>query len=85
MLAGLAAGALLILGIGVRSVSLAMLPILFGAALVHLPNGWVFSNSNGGWEYPIFLAVASVVQALIGEGAWAVRPASSHTAQAAHG
>jgi putative oxidoreductase len=24
------------------------------AALVHLPNGWLFANANGGWEYPVF-------------------------------
>ena len=71
------AGLLLVLGLHVRAVALGMLPVLLGAALVHLPNGWVFSNPNGGWEYPVFLAVASVVQAPIGEGAWApggVRP-----------
>jgi putative oxidoreductase len=39
---------------------------------VHLPNGWVFSAPNGGWEYPAFLIVASVVQALVGAGAYAV-------------
>jgi putative oxidoreductase len=39
---------------------------------VHLPNGWVFSAPNGGWEYPAFLMVASVVQALLGAGAYAL-------------
>ena len=71
--AELVAGVLLIAGIKVRAVSLAMLPVLLGAALVHLPNGWVFNAQGGGWEYPVFLAVASLVQALVGEGAYALR------------
>lgn len=69
----LIAGALLIAGIQVRVVSLATLPILIGALTVHLPNGWVFSAPNGGWEYPAFLILLAVVQALIGEGAYALR------------
>lgn len=69
----LVAGVLLILGVQVRLVSLASLPILIGALSVHLGNGWVFSAPNGGWEYPAFLIVLVIVQALIGEGAYALR------------
>jgi putative oxidoreductase len=71
--AELVAGVLLIAGVQVRIVSLATLPILIGALAVHLPNGWVFSNPNGGFEYPAFLIVLVIVQALIGEGAYALR------------
>jgi putative oxidoreductase len=71
--AELAAGVLLILGIQVRIVALATLPILAGALFVHLPNGWVFSGANGGWEYPAYLIVLAAVQALVGEGAYAVK------------
>jgi putative oxidoreductase len=71
--AELAAGIALIAGFQVRLVSLATLPILVGALAVHLPNGWVFSAPNGGWEYPAFLIVLVIVQALIGEGAYALR------------
>lgn len=71
--AELLAGIALIAGFQVRLVALAGLPILFGALAVHLPNGWVFSAPNGGWEYPAFLIVASVVQALVGAGAYAVQ------------
>ncbi len=71
--AELLAGVLLILGIQVRLVSLATIPVLAGALLVHLPNGWVFSNPNGGWEYPAYLILLAVVQALVGEGAYAVK------------
>jgi putative oxidoreductase len=69
----LLAGVALIAGMQVRLVSLATLPILLGALAVHLPNGWVFSAPNGGWEYPALLAVLAIVQALIGEGAYALR------------
>lgn len=74
MAAEAAAGIALILGVGVRVVALATLPILLGAiALVHGANGWLFSNENGGWEFPAFWAAALVVQALLGAGAYAVR------------
>ena len=71
--AELIAGVLLIAGIRVRAVALALVPVLIGAAAVHWPNGWVFNAQGGGWEYPVFLIVASLVQALIGEGAYALR------------
>jgi putative oxidoreductase len=67
------AGVLLIAGIRVRTVALALVPVLIGAAAVHWPNGWVFNAQGGGWEYPVFLIVVSLVQALIGEGAYALR------------
>ncbi len=72
----LIAGALLILGIQTRWVSLSTVPILIGAASVHWANGWVFSAPNGGWEYPVFWAVVMVVQALLGDGAHALKPAT---------
>jgi putative oxidoreductase len=68
----IAAGVLLLAGIAVRGVSIVMLPVLLGALLVHLGNGWVFSSPNGGWEYPAFLALASVVQILLGPGRFVV-------------
>lgn len=68
----LGGGALLILGVQTRAVALLTLPILIGALSVHLPNGFVFSYPNGGWEYPAFLIVAAGVQALLGDGAYAL-------------
>ena len=65
-------GIALILGVQTRIVSFALIPILIGALMVHLPNGWVFSAKGGGWEYPVFLIVASAVQGLLGGGAFAV-------------
>ena len=76
-------GLLLLAGIGVRTVSLALISVLAGALVVHFGSGWVFSNPNGGWEYPAFLIVASVVQALLGPGKFALRlPQRSTTAPA---
>lgn len=68
----LGAGVLLISGIATRWVALATVPVLLGAAWAHLPNGWVFSAQGGGWEYPVFLAIAAVVQFLLGDGAYAL-------------
>ena len=65
-------GVLLIAGVAVRSVSLALIPVLLGALFVHFGSGWVFSNPNGGWEYPAFLVLASVVQVLLGPGKFAL-------------
>jgi putative oxidoreductase len=60
-------GVLLVLNIRTRWVALALVPVLLGAAWVHIGNGWVFSNEGGGWEYPVFLIIAAVVVALQAE------------------
>jgi len=81
--AELVGGVLLIAGVQVRTVALALVPILLGATWAHAGNGWVFSAPNGGWEYPAFWTVALIVQALLGEGALALRtsrPAALQTA-----
>ena len=66
-------GIALILGFYARLVALIQIPILLGAMLVHLPNGWMFANANGGWEYPVFWAAALLALVLIGPGAHAMR------------
>jgi putative oxidoreductase len=71
--AELVGGVLLVLGVHSRAVSLALVPILLGATWAHLGNGWVFSAPNGGWEYPAFWTIALIVQALLGDGAYALR------------
>ena len=70
----LAGGVLLLLGVQARWVALGLVPVLVGALAVHLGNGWVFTAPGGGWEYPAFLILASLVQALIGDGAHALAP-----------
>jgi len=82
-IAEIGGGILLVAGVAVRAVALSLIPILAGAMYVHFGSGWVFSNENGGWEYPAFLIVASVASALLGPGRFALslplakpRPAS---------
>lgn len=72
ILTELLGGLALILGVAVRSVALALVPVLLGAAWVHSGNGWLFSNEGGGWEFPLFWAVAVATVALIGPGAYAL-------------
>ena len=57
-------GVLLVLGVQTRWVALGLIPVLLGATWAHIGNGWVFSSANGGWEYPLYLMVISIVVAL---------------------
>lgn len=66
-------GLALILGVAVRLVSLALIPVLLGATWVHSANGWLFSGEGGGWEFPLFWTVIQGVIALLGAGAYAVK------------
>ena len=61
-------GVLLIGGVFTRVVALLLLPVLAGAFLVHLPNGWAFEAQGGGWEFIAMLMVGLVVQVLLGGG-----------------
>lgn len=76
-------GLALVLGVWSRWVALALSPFLIGAVVtVHLGNGWVFTAAGGGWEYPAYLFVLCLAQALLGDGAYALSPSrplgSSH-------
>lgn len=73
VVAELAGGLAVLLGFYGRYASLLLLPILLAAAWVHFPNGWVFTSPGGGWEYPVFLAVASTVHVLVGDGAFKLK------------
>ena len=69
----IAGGGALILGVYTRLAALLSLPILFGAIWAHIGNGWVFSNHNGGWEFPALLAILATSVALQGSGTFTVR------------
>jgi len=74
MLGEAAGGVALVLGVQTRLISLALTPILIGAIVTaHAANGWLFSNAGGGWEFPAFWAATLVVQALLGDGAFALK------------
>ena len=67
-------GIALILGTWTRWVSLALIPVLLGSIYApHGAAGFIFSNQGGGWEFPAFWAVALAVQALLGDGSYALR------------
>lgn len=70
--AELLGGVALIVGFQVRAVSLLLIPIMLGAVATHWSFGWVFSNPNGGWEFPAFWTMTLIVQALLGPGTAAV-------------
>lgn len=85
ILAEVVGGLALIAGFHARLAALALIPILLGAIVtVHGPAGFFFNNPNGGWEYLAFWIAALVVQALLGEGAFALRTGSSKIAPALH-
>ena len=66
-------GVLLILGVAVRPTAAVLTVVALGATWAHLGAGWLFTNEGGGFEYPLFLAVTSAVQFLLGPGALRVR------------
>ncbi|CCE11981.1 conserved membrane hypothetical protein [Bradyrhizobium sp. STM 3843] len=84
MTAEILAGIALILGLYTRWAALAAVPILLGAIFtVHGAAGFFFNNPKGGWEYPAFWAVALIVQALLGDGAFALRAPRANVADGA--
>jgi len=72
--AELGGGLLLLTGTFTRWVALALLPLMIGATMQHVGNGWLFSAPGGGWEFPVFWIAALVAQALLGDGAYALGP-----------
>ena len=69
--AELIGGALILSGVWSRWAAAALIPVLIGATWAHAGNGWMFTAPNGGWEYPAFLTVAALAQALLGDGKFA--------------
>lgn len=70
--AELLGGTALIVGFLTRWAALGLAIIAFGAILPHAGNGWVFSSPNGGWEFPLFLAITCLVQVLLGAGKFGI-------------
>ena len=66
-------GVALLIGVQARWTALALVPVALGATWAHSGAGWVFSNAGGGWEYPLFLAIATAVIALQGNGSFALQ------------
>jgi len=71
-------GFALIAGVYSRLVALALVPVLLGAIVtVHGPAGFFFTNPNGGWEFLALWIVGLVSVALLGDGAYALRPTTA--------
>ena len=69
-------GIALLLGILVRPVSLATIPIFLGVIATVAHNGWLYgAGDDGGWEFPALLVVVAAAQALLGPGLYALGPA----------
>lgn len=68
----LAGGLAITLGLFTRLAAVLSLPLLLGATWAHSGNGWVFSSTGGGWEFPAFLALIAVVVAIQGSGTLAL-------------
>lgn len=64
----LVGGVLLILGVRVRWVALILAAELASASMPHLANGWMFTAPEGGWEYPVFLAVTALALSVLDGG-----------------
>ena len=66
-------GVMILVGFYGRYASAVLVPVLLVAAWTHMSNGWLHTSEGGGWEYPLFLVLASVVHVLIGDGRFAMR------------
>ena len=75
--AELGGAACLILGLYPRVVALLLVPLMLGTIVtVHGKKGWLFSNPDGGWEYPAFWAAALLALFLLGDGAATLLPST---------
>jgi putative oxidoreductase len=70
--AELGGGTLLVLGLGTRYVAALLVPVMLGATWAHAGNGWLFTSKGGGWEYPAMWTAATLAQAFLGDGAFAL-------------
>jgi putative oxidoreductase len=67
-------GLALVFGVYTRWVAIFLgVHLLFAAYLGHGGNGWPFNRPGGGYEYPLFWAIACFALALIGDGAYALK------------
>jgi len=69
------AGIALILGIKTRVFAALVIPVLLGATWAHSSSGWLFSNTGGGWEYPLILSFMALAQLGLGDGKYSISSA----------
>ena len=73
IIAEIAGGTAILLGLYTRLAALLSLPLLLGAVWAHASNGWLFSAEGGGWEFPLLLVALAIAVAVQGGGAFALR------------
>ena len=66
-------GLALIFGIYARWVALLLGAHLLAVSYLTAGNGWVFSSKGGGFEFPLFWAIACFTLTLLGDGAHALK------------
>ncbi len=66
-------GIMLLLGLYSRVASLLLIPVSLGILVYHLPFGWVFHNTGGGWEYPQLILISLIVIFLLGTGSYGIK------------
>lgn len=67
-------GLMLIFGVYARwAAAFLGVHLLFAAYIGHAANGWPFNAKGGGYEFPLFWAIACFVLALLGDGARALK------------
>lgn len=71
--AELLGGMAILLGLYARQMALVLSPVMAVVIWVHAANGWLHTAPGGGWEYPAFLLLASLVLWLAGDGAFSLR------------
>lgn len=66
-------GLALIFGVYVRPVALLLgVHMLAATFMGHAANGWLFTNPNGGYEFPLFWSIACFALALTGGGVYSI-------------
>jgi putative oxidoreductase len=66
-------GVAILLGWYTRQWAAVLLIFLAVVVWIKWPVGWLYSNSGGGWEYPLFWLMAQITLVLAGGGAFALQ------------
>jgi putative oxidoreductase len=70
-------GVAILLGWYTRQWAAFLLVFLAVVVWIKWPVGWGYSNTGGGWEYPLFWLVAQAALVLAGSGAFSLQSTSS--------
>lgn len=75
IVAELTGAAALLFGIWARYAAVLLVPLIVGTIVtVHGKKGWLFSNKDGGWEFPALWAAALLCVFLLGDGPFTLLP-----------